>query len=345
MIKEMISKIVENIDLSFEESKAVMEEIMEGEATEAQIASFITALRMKGETVDEITGCVSVMREKATHINVGNSIVVDTCGTGGDAKSTFNISTAAAFVVAGTGLKVAKHGNKASSSHCGSADVLKLLGVNVDAKTKVVEECIQKANIGFLMAPLLHSSMKHAVGPRCEIGIKTIFNILGPLTNPARATRQVIGVYNAKLTDIVAKVLKKLNTEHAFVVYGYDGMDEITTTDKTKVCELKDGEIKSYFITHDSFGIKKAEMKDFIVNSPEESAKAISALLDGAVGPTRDIVLLNASAAIVAGGGAGNLRDGVQIAAESIDSGKAKDSLKKLIELTQSNKDTDKNRL
>ena len=344
MIKEMIGKIAEGEDLSFEESKTVMKEIMEGIATEVQIGSFITALRMKGETVDEITGCVSVMREKATHIDVGNSIVVDTCGTGGDAKCTFNISTCAAFVVAGAGLKVAKHGNKASSSHCGSADVLKLLGVNVDAGSNVVEECIQKANIGFLMAPLLHSSMKHAVGPRREIGIKTIFNILGPLTNPARATRQVIGVYDAKLTDIVAKVLKNLNTEHAFVVYGYDGMDEITTTDKTKVCELKDGKIKSYFITHDSFGITKAEIKDFFVNSPEESANAISAVLDGAVGPKRDIVLLNASAAIVAGGGAENLRDGVQIAAESIDSGKAKISLKKLIELTQSYGDTSKNR-
>jgi len=337
MIKEMIGRIVEGGDLSFEESKVVMREIMEGIATEVQIGSFITALRMKGETVDEIAGCVSVMREKATHVNVGESLVVDTCGTGGDAKCTCNISTCAAFVVAGAGLKVAKHGNKASSSKCGSADVLKLLGVNIDADTKVVEECIQKANIGFLMAPLLHISMKHAVGPRREIGIKTIFNILGPLTNPARATRQVIGVYDAKLTDIVAKVLKKLNTEHAFVVYGYDGMDEITTTDKTKVCELKDGKIKSYFITHDSFNIPKAEMKDFIVDSPEESMIAINAVLDGAVGPKRDIVLLNASAAIVAGGGAENLKDGVQIAAESIDSGKAKASLEKLIELTQNN--------
>jgi len=337
MIKEMIGRIVEGEDLSFEESKVVMREIMEGVATEVQIGSFITALRMKGETVDEIAGCVSVMREKATHINVGKSLVVDTCGTGGDAKSTFNISTCAAFVVAGAGLKVAKHGNKASSSKCGSADVLKLLGVNIDANTKVVEECIQKANIGFLMAPLLHSSMKHAVGPRREIGIKTIFNILGPLTNPARAARQVIGVYDAKLTDIVAKVLKKLNTEHAFVVYGYDGMDEITTTDKTKVCELKDGKIKSYFITHDSFNIPKAKMNDFIVDSPEESVIAINAVLDGASGPKRDIVLLNASAAIVAGGGAENLKDGVRLAEKSIDSGKAKASLEKLIELTQNN--------
>jgi anthranilate phosphoribosyltransferase len=339
----MIGRIVEGGDLSFEESKVVMREIMEGIATEVQIGSFVTALRMKGETVDEIAGCVSVMREKATHINIGKSLVVDTCGTGGDAKCTFNISTCAAFVVAGAGLKVAKHGNKASSSKCGSADVLKLLGVNIDADTKVVEECIQKANIGFLMAPLLHSSMKHAVGPRREIGIKTIFNILGPLTNPARATRQVIGVYDAKLTDIVAKVLKKLNTEHAFVVYGYDGMDEITTTDKTKVCELKDGKIKSYFITHDSFGIPKAEMNDFIVNSPEESSIAINAVLDGAVGPKRDIVLLNASAAIVAGGAAENLKDGIRLAAESIDSGKAKVSLEKLIELTQNIGDTSKN--
>lgn len=335
MIKEMIGRVVEGGDLSFEESAVVMREIMEGIATEVQIGSFITALRMKGETVDEIAGCVSVMREKATHINVGESLVVDTCGTGGDAKSTFNISTCAAFVVAGAGLKVAKHGNKASSSKCGSADVLKLLGVNIDADKKVVEECIQKANIGFLMAPLLHSSMKHAVGPRREIGIKTIFNILGPLTNPARAKRQVIGVYDAKLTDIVAKVLKKLNTEHAFVVYGYDGMDEITTTDKTKVCELKNGDIKSYFITHDSFGIPKAEVSNFIVDSPDESATTINAVLDGVVGPKRDIVLLNASAAIVAGGGAEDLKSGVRLAAESIDSGKAKASLKKLIEMTQ----------
>lgn len=337
MIKEMIGKIVEGNDLSIDECKAVIKEIMEGKATEVQIGSFITALRMKGETVDEITGCVTVMREMATHINVGNDVVVDTCGTGGDSKCTFNISTAAAFVVAGAGLKVAKHGNRASSSHCGSADVLKILGVNVDAGPKVVEECIQKANIGFLMAPLLHSSMKHAVGPRREIGIKTIFNILGPLTNPANATRQVIGVYEAKLTDIIAKVLQKLNAVHAFVVYGYDGMDEITTTDKTKVCELKDGKIKSYFITHDSFGIPKAKINDFVVNSPEESAHAISVVLKGESGPRRDIVLLNASAAIVAGGGADDLRDGVQIATESIDSGKAMASLKKLIEITNVN--------
>ncbi len=337
MIKEMIGRIVEGKNLSLVESKAVMNEVMEGNATEVQIGSFITALKMKGETVDEITGFVSVMREKATHIDVGNNVVVDTCGTGGDAKCIFNISTAAAFVVAGAGLKVAKHGSRASSSHCGSADVLKFLGVNIDASSKVVEECIQKANIGFLMAPLLHSSMKHAVGPRREIGIKTIFNILGPLTNPANATRQVIGVYDAKLTDIIAKVLKELNTEHAFVVYGYDGMDEITTTDKTKVCELKDGKIKSYFITHDSFGIPKAEINDFVVGTPEESAQVISEVLGGKNGPRRDIVLLNASAAIVAGGGADDLRDGVRIAAESIDSGKAEASLKKMIEMTNAN--------
>ncbi len=337
MIKEMISKIVEGKDLSLEESKAVMSEVMEGKASEVQIGSFITALRMKGEAVEEITGFVTVMREKATHINVGDNIVVDTCGTGGDAKCTFNISTAAAFVVAGAGLKVAKHGSRASSSHCGSADVLKILGVNVGASSKVVEDCIQKANIGFLMAPLLHSSMKHAVGPRREIGIKTIFNILGPLTNPANATRQVIGVYEARLTDVIAKVLKELHTEHAFVVYGYDGMDEITTTDKTKVCELKDGKIKSYFITHDSFGIPKAEINDFVVGTPEESAAAINGILCGEKGPRRDIVLLNASAAIVAGGGADNLRDGVRIAEESIDSGKAKASLEQLIEMTNAN--------
>ncbi|MFQ5963449.1 MAG: anthranilate phosphoribosyltransferase [Candidatus Scalinduaceae bacterium] len=335
MIKELIGKVVEGKDLSIKESMAVMNEIMEGKATDVQIGSFITALRMKGETVDEIAGCASVMREKATHINVDSEIVVDTCGTGGDAKCTFNISTAAAFVVAGTGLKVAKHGNTASSSHCGSADVLKLLGVNVEASPEIVEKCIQEANIGFLLAPLLHCSMRYAVGPRREIGIKTIFNILGPLTNPARAKRQVIGVYEARLTDTVANVLRKLGTEHAFVVYGYDGMDEITTTDKTKVCELKNGKIKSYFITHESFGISKAEIKDFIANSPEESADSIKDMLEGTHGPKRDIVLLNAAAAIVAGGGATDLRHGIQLAADSIDSGRAKKSLEQLIKITQ----------
>ncbi|MEE8190663.1 MAG: anthranilate phosphoribosyltransferase [Candidatus Scalindua sediminis] len=336
MIKEIIGRVVEGKNLSIEESRVVMNEIMEGEATDVQIASFITALRMKGETVNEIAGCASVMREKATHIDVGNDIVVDTCGTGGDAKCTFNISTAAAFVVAGAGLRVAKHGNTASSSHCGSADVLKVLGVNVEASTKTVERCIQEANIGFLLAPLLHCSMKHAVVPRREIGIKTIFNILGPLTNPARATRQVIGVYDAKLTDIVAKVLKKLGAEHAFVVYGYDGLDEITTTEKTKVCELKAGKIKSYFITHESFGIPKAEISDFVVNSPEESADVIREVLNGVKGPRRDIVLLNASAAIVAGdNGVNDLRHGIQIASEAIDSGRAKASLENLIRITQ----------
>ncbi|MDR4497126.1 MAG: anthranilate phosphoribosyltransferase [Candidatus Scalindua sp.] len=326
---------MEGKDLSIEESKAIISEIMEGKATDVQIGSFITALRMKGETVDEITGCATVMREMATHIDVGNDIVVDTCGTGGDSKCTFNISTAAAFVVAGAGLKVAKHGSTASSSHCGSADVLKLLGVQVEANPVTVERCIHEVNIGFLLAPLLHSSMRHAVVPRREIGIKTIFNILGPLTNPARTKRQVIGVYDAKLTDTVAKVLKKLGAEHAFVVYGYDGLDEITTTDKTKVCELKNGKIKSYFITHESFGIKKAEIKDFVVKSPEESAAAISEVLNGVKGPRRDIVLLNASAAIVAGGGATDLKDGIRLAAKSVDSGRAKASLDQLIKITQ----------
>lgn len=326
---------MEGKDLSIDESMSIISEIIEGKATDVQIGSFITALRMKGETVDEITGCALVMREKATHIDTGNEIVVDTCGTGGDSKCTFNISTAAAFVVAGAGLKVAKHGSTASSSHCGSADVLKLLGVRVEADPETVERCIREVNIGFLLAPLLHSSMKHAVIPRREIGIKTIFNILGPLTNPARTKRQVIGVYDAKLTDIVAKVLKNLGTEHAFVVYGYDGLDEITTTDKTKVCELKNGKIKSYYITHESFGIEKAEIRDFVVHSPEESAAAINKVLSGKKGPMRDIVLLNASAAIVAGGGAPDLRYGVRLAADSIDSGRAKASLDQLIKTSQ----------
>jgi anthranilate phosphoribosyltransferase len=333
-IKEAISKLVDKQNLSLEESLAVMTQIMEGNATDAQIASFITALRMKGETVEEITGCTIAMRKKAIKIKAGDGIVVDTCGTGGDAKNTFNISTAAAFVVAGAGLKVAKHGNKASTSLSGSADVLKRLGVNIEADVKIVEKCIATANIGFLFAPLLHQAIKYAIGPRKEIGIRTIFNIIGPLANPAGATHRILGVYSEHMTIIMAEALKMLGDQHAFVVHGLDGLDEITITDKTKVCELVGNEIKSYYLDPEDFGIKKSRLSALTVNTPDESATAIREILDGVHGPKRDVVLLNSAAAIIAGGLAEDFQEGLKIAAQSIDSGNAKGALRQLMEIS-----------
>ncbi len=334
LIKEAISKLINTQDLSLEESLAVMTQIMEGGATDAQIASFLTALRMKGETVEEITGCTIAMRRKAVKINAGDGVVIDTCGTGGDARNTFNISTAAAFVVAGAGLKVAKHGNKASSSLCGSADVLKCLGVNIEAGVETVERCITKTNIGFLFAPILHQAMKYAVGPRKEIGIRTIFNILGPLANPAGAVHRILGVYSEHLTIMMAEALKQLGDKHAFVVYGLDGLDEITITDRTKVCELVDNEVKSYYVNPEDFGIKISNLSSLTVNTPDESARAIRDVLDGICGPKRDVVLLNAAAAIIAGGLAEDFMEGIEIAARSVDTGSAKETLKKLIEIS-----------
>jgi len=332
LIQESIAKLVKNQSLSLDESLDVMTQIMDGIATGAQIASFLTALRMKGETVEEITGCALAMRSRAIKITVEDEMVVDTCGTGGDACDTFNISTASAIVVAGAGLKVAKHGNKASSSRCGSADVLKLLGVNIEADVGTVEKCIARTNIGFLFAPLLHQAMKHAVVPRKEIGIRTVFNILGPLANPARATRRILGVYSEHLTVILSEVLKNLGDRHAFVVHGLDGLDEITTTDNTKICELAGNTIKSYYLDPNTLGIKKTTLSNLTVNSPEESAKAIRGVLDSVLGPKRDIVLLNAAAAIIAGGKAGDFPEGLKIAAQSIDTGRARETLKKLAE-------------
>jgi anthranilate phosphoribosyltransferase len=338
VIKEAIAKLVERIDLSEEEASACMEEIMGGNApsqgaTQAQIASFLTALKMKGETVEEFTGLARVMRAKASPLNVEDT-VVDTCGTGGDRKSTFNISTAAAFVVAGAGLKVAKHGNKASTSQSGSADVLRLLGVNIEADTDCVTRCIREANIGFLFAPLFHRSMRFAQEPRQQLGIRTAFNILGPLTNPARNSRQLIGVYSEGLTDTLALVLKRLNTKRALVVHGMDGLDEITTTDRTKVTELKDGQIKGFYIQPEDYGIKRARHEDLMAQGPQDSARAIQEVLQGLPGPKRDIVLLNAAAAIVVGGLAIDIKEGMAMATKSLDSGRARQALERLIEIS-----------
>jgi anthranilate phosphoribosyltransferase len=289
---------------------------------------------MKGETVDEITGCAQAMREKSAHLQTGASRydVIDTCGTGGDVRSTFNISTAAAIVTAAAGVKVAKHGNRSVSSHSGSADVLKAMGVNIEASQAAVERCIERVNIGFLFAPLLHPAMKFAIKPRREIGIRTVFNILGPLTNPAGARCQVMGVYDVELVPLVAGVLLELGSKRCFVVHGSDGLDEITTTGRTSVAELADGQVKSYEVAPEDFGLKRAKLEDFVVDSPEQSAAVIADVLQGKPGPRRDIVLINAAAGIAASGAARDIVAGIALAAQAIDSGKAADTLHHLIE-------------
>lgn len=334
MIKESIAKLSERIDLTEAETAACMEDIMSGQATPAQIAAFLTALKMKGETVDELTGLARVMRSKAIPLEIDDEVVVDTCGTGGDRKGTFNISTAVAIVVAGAGLKVAKHGNKASTSATGSADVLTALGVNIETGPETVARCIREANIGFIFAPLFHSSMKFASEPRRELGFRTAFNLLGPLTNPVPNSRQLIGVYSEDLTDKLARVLRNLGTERAMVVRGLDGLDEITISNKTKITELKGQKIRGYYVKPEEFGIKRSRSEDLGAKDPDESAQAIREVLDGRKGPKRDVVLVNAAAAIMVGGAAGDMKQGLALAAESIDSGRAKDSLAKLIAIS-----------
>jgi len=334
MIKEAINRLVSTADLTESEMISVMNEVMTGAASPAQIASLITALRMKGETVAEITGAARVMREKATRIETPATDVVDTCGTGGDGSMTFNISTAAAFVSAGAGVTVAKHGNRSVSSKCGSADVLKTLGVNIEAEVARVERCIREAGIGFLFAPLLHGAMKYAAPVRRELGIRSIFNLLGPLTNPAGAKRQIIGVYDAALTDIVAMVLNNLGSLHAFVVRGEDGLDEITLTRETRVTELKDGFIRTYHVKPEDFGFTRCSPEDLKGGDTEVNARIVLDVLNGKKGPTRDIVILNSAAAIVAGAKAVHIEEGIAIARGSIDSGAALDKLEQLKRIT-----------
>ncbi len=336
MIKENISRVLGGEDLSETEMAGTVEEIMGGSATPAQIAAFLTALRIKGETVDEITGAATVMRDKATRIDAGGGVIVDTCGTGGDASMTFNISTATAFVVASAGVKVAKHGNRSVSSRSGSADVLKSLGVNIEADVAKVEQCLREIEIGFLFAPLLHGAMKYAAPVRREIGIRTIFNILGPLTNPAGAKRQLLGVYDPALTDLMAKVLSRLGSEHAFVVRGEDGLDEITTTAETRVTELKDGTVKTYHIKPEDFGMERADPGDLKGGSADDNAEIILEIFQGKEGPKADIVMLNAAAALVAGGVSKDLNEGIALSRWSLESGAALKKLNALIEMTNS---------
>ena len=336
MIQELIRKLTDHKDLTVEESTQAMNEIMGGEATPAQIAAFIVALRMKGETIEEIAGCARVMRKKAKRIDPGSSPyeVVDTCGTGGDSQRTFNISTASALVTAAAGVTVAKHGNRAVSSHSGSADVLKQLGVNIEADAAIVEKCFRETCIGFLFAPLLHGAMKYAIGPRREIAVRTVFNILGPLTNPAGARCQLLGVYDEKLVPVLAGVLCSLGSKRCLVVHGDDGLDEMTTTDKTHVAELKDGKVETYTLSPEDVGLARARIEDFVVDDVDEAARAIQGVLAGESGPRRDIVVLNAGAAIMVSGAAADLQEGMRKAEEAIDSGAAGKTLEKLIQIS-----------
>jgi anthranilate phosphoribosyltransferase len=349
MIKMLIAKVVRGEDLTEDEMATAMDEIMTGSATEAQIGAFITALRLKGETVDEITGAARTMRAKATQININNHAVnidrdeiniedetiLDVVGTGGDGTRTFNVSTTTAFVAAGGGIKVAKHGNRAVSSLCGSADVLESLNVNLDLTSSDVENCINEIGIGFLYAPLFHGAMKYAAGPRKEIGIRSIFNLLGPVTNPAGASAQVLGVYDENLTDKIALVLKRLGTKEAFVVCGEGTYDEISICGPTKVSHLKNDKVNTFQITPEDYGLKRADCEDIVGGNAAENADITRSILNGDQGPKRDMVLLNAAAAFAASGLCDNFGDGIQIAAGAIDSGKARQKLEQLIEFTQ----------
>ena len=329
-IKEALNKVIDKVDLTKEEMVSVMTQIMEGRVADSQLGALLTALRMKGESVSEIVGAALVMRDKAERLKVRADTIVDTCGTGGDGADTFNISTAAAFVVAGSGITVAKHGNRAVSSRSGSADVLRCLGVNIEAEKATVEKCIDDVGIGFLFAPLMHGAMKHASGVRKELGMRTIFNLLGPLTNPAGAHSQVIGIYDPGRLEQIANVLKQLDSRHAFVVHGCDGLDEITLTGETKVCELVKGEIKEYLLRPESFGLKACKSEDLVGGSPEENAEILKHILSGKKGPQRDIVLVNSSVAIIAGGRADNLEEAIIIARQAIDDGSAEKKLNDL---------------
>jgi anthranilate phosphoribosyltransferase len=335
MIREALAKVVQAMDLQEAEMGEVMTEMMEGKATPAQMGGFLTALRMKGETVEEVTGAARIMRQKATRIDARSSVIVDTCGTGGDGGKTFNISTTAAFVVAAAGLTVAKHGNRAVSSSCGSADVLEALGVNIEVSPEVVEECLQQIGIGFLFAPKLHGAMKHAIGTRRELGLRTVFNLLGPLTNPASATAQLIGVYDPKLTEMFAGVLRNLGTKRAFVVHGADGLDEATITGETRVSELKEGAVTTYNLDPVDFFGRTFEGEGLRGGDSKTNATITRDILAGKDGAPRKIVVLNAALAIVAGGRAETVGEGIKVAEDCIDSGAARRKLEALIELTR----------
>ncbi len=336
MIREAIDAIVnQGRDLSEEEAAAAMREIMSGEATPAQIGAFLIALRLKGETVEEITGMARVMREHALRVEVEGALV-DTCGTGGDAQGTFNVSTAAAFVAAGAGARVAKHGNRAMSSACGSADVLEALGAKIDLPPEGVARCIREAGFGFMFAQAFHPAMKHVAGPRREIGVRTVFNILGPLTNPAGAQAQVLGVARPELAPKMAAALQRLGSRRALVVHGHEGLDEISLSGPSTIHEVQGGESRQYTVSPEEVGLTSAPLEAIRGGSAQENAAALRAILNGQQGPLREIVLLNAAAALVAAEVAADLRDGVRLAGAAIDSGAARQRLEQFIDLTNS---------
>jgi anthranilate phosphoribosyltransferase len=337
MLKPYIAKVMQRQNLNAEEAESAMQIIMTGQATPAQIGGYLVALRMKGETVEEITGSASAMRTQASHVplHTNGDPLLDTAGTGGDGAHTFNISTAAAFVVAGTGRKVAKHGNRAASSSCGSADVLGALGVNLDLTSEQVAECIEQVGIGFMFAPKFHPAMKYAIGPRRELGQRTIFNLLGPLTNPAGAEAQLLGVGNAEKAPILAEALAAIGVKRGMVVHGEDGMDEISTTSPTRVWEIGPDGISSSRYTPEELGIAHASIRDLAGGGAEANARIIrEEVLAGREGPRRDVATLNAAAALLVAGVAGDLKEGIEMAAHSIDSGAASGKLEALAEFT-----------
>jgi anthranilate phosphoribosyltransferase len=329
-IRDAIAQLVEGRDLTEGEAAACMRELMSGTATPAQFGAFVTALRLKGETVDEITGMATVMREKASRIEIDGPLL-DTCGTGGDESGSFNVSTCAAFIAAGAGARVAKHGNRAMTSKCGSADVLEALGARIDLAPEQVAACIERSGFGFMFAQAFHPAMKFVAPLRREIGIRTAFNILGPLTNPAGATHQVIGVPRAGLVETIAEVLGRMGAFHALVVHGTDGFDEISIGSKTIVAELVDGIVKTYEVTPENAGLRRHDISAVLGDTPAHNAAELREVLGGRKGPLRDFALINAAAALVAWGSAADLKAGVDLAANSVDSGAAKAALEAFV--------------
>ncbi len=321
-------------DLSRDEMTAVMHQIMTGECTSSQIGGFLVGLHMKGETVDELSAAAKVMRDLSTRVEVSGEHLVDTCGTGGDASGSFNISTASAIVAAAAGALVAKHGNRSMTSNSGSADVLEAAGVKLDISPQQVGDCVKQVGVGFMFAPAHHGAMKHAIGPRKEMAVRTIFNVLGPLTNPAGAPNQVIGVFDGDLVEPMAQVLQQLGSRHVMVVHAEDGMDELSITATTHVAELKDGEVSTYTVTPEDFGMQTASLEDLRVSSPEESLAVIRGVFADQPGPARDIVCLNAGAAIYVAGLADSLAAGIDAARAAIESGKAAEVLENLVAKT-----------
>lgn len=337
MIRASLSRLIHREDLREEEMAGLVGEIMSGNATDAQIGAVMAALATKGETFSELAGAARAMRRKATRIQTNADVVVDTCGTGGDSLHTFNISTTAAFVVAGCGVTVAKHGNRSVSSKCGSADLLEALGVNLEVGPEIVEEAVREIGIGFLFAPLFHSAMRHAAKARKELGVRSIFNMLGPLTNPAGANCQLIGVYSPALTEMFAQALKLLGARRALVVHGHEGLDEISVCAPTRISELNDGMIRTFDISPEQLIGRKADLGDMAGGSPIENAVITRKILEGDKGPKRDVVVVNAGAALVVAGVAGDFARGIGMAEAAIDEGRALGKLNELVKFTNSN--------